>query len=279
VKVSLVVCTVSRTTEIVALFDSLRRQRHHDMEVVLVDQNQDARLHGLASAYSGELRIRHVLSPVPGLSHSRNVGLGFASGDVVSFPDDDCLYPVDTLRRVVALLTRHPELDGVTGRAVSPIDGQESWRFKRTGGMVTKRNVLQTGTSFTMFLRGHLVRQVGGFDEEMGLGPCTTWKAGEDTDYLLRCVRKGARIRYVPALTVLHPKEYTEAATRDASRAYEYGRGIAHVLVKHRYGVVSKLWFVAKPALRYVFSLVTLRRTRAKVYKSSFAGRCAGLRG
>ena len=87
-----VLATVGRVQEVGAFLDSLTRQTFGDFSVVLVDQNADGRLDALMADYANRLSIKRVAS-APGLSKARNVGLAHARGDVIGFPDDDCVYP------------------------------------------------------------------------------------------------------------------------------------------------------------------------------------------
>src|SRR5271166_4064415 len=93
--ISLVVVTLNRVSELERLFASLDKQSYKDFEVILVDQNPD-------------LDIRHLRSG-RGLSRGRNVGLPFAKGDIICFPDDDCWYPEDLLETVKEWFDSHPE--------------------------------------------------------------------------------------------------------------------------------------------------------------------------
>ena len=56
-----------------------------------------------------------------------------------------------------------------------------------------------------MFLRRELVERVGAFDEALGLGSGTRFASGEETDYLVRALRSGARLAYEPSLVITHP--------------------------------------------------------------------------
>src|SRR5690242_15769453 len=102
---SLVLTTVGRTSEVSRLFETLCAQTHTQFETIIVDQNEDGRLDALVAEYRANLRLRHIRAEKRGKSHANNVGLKYATGDVVSFPDDDCWYPADLLEIVARTLT------------------------------------------------------------------------------------------------------------------------------------------------------------------------------
>ena len=115
---SLIVPTISRTGELERFLASLELQRHKHFELIVVDQNPDDRLVSILSPYANRLSILHLRSEKKGASRARNIGLRHASGDVVAFPDDDCLYPPDVLSRVDHTFASRPEIDGLTGRLI-----------------------------------------------------------------------------------------------------------------------------------------------------------------
>ena len=91
--ISLVVSTKGRVAEIAALFESLLADASAPYEVILVDQNEDGRLDALAGEWAPRLPLRHLRSTQGGANAGRNLGLRHARGDLVAFPDDDCLFP------------------------------------------------------------------------------------------------------------------------------------------------------------------------------------------
>ena len=97
------------------LLVSLEAQSHKDFEVIVVDQNQDARLVPIVAEFAGKLEIRHLTGAATGAGRGRNIGVRETTGEVTCFPDDDCWYPEQFLREVNALLTAHPEWDAIIG--------------------------------------------------------------------------------------------------------------------------------------------------------------------
>jgi glycosyltransferase involved in cell wall biosynthesis len=248
----LVVATVDRVGELERLLDSLDRQTHGDFRVLVADQNGDDRVQEVLARHPS-LRIDRLQAP-HGLSRARNEALSHLRGDVVAFPDDDCVYPDDLLERVAARLT--PGLDGVTGR--------EPW-WTADGAVLTRDNVWNRAISFTIFLRRDVIERVGAFDERLGLPT----SSGEEIDYLIRALDAGARIEYDPTLVVEHPRkdvELTAVGARD-------GATIGYILRKHGYppSVVTRM------LLRPVGGLV-LDPRRARFHLATLRGRLRGYR-
>jgi GT2 family glycosyltransferase len=266
----LVVATRGRTAELERLLDSLARQSHRRFRVLVVDQNADDRLLPLLAAHD-DLEVEHLRSE-PGLSRARNAALPRLTADLVAFPDDDCAYPAGLLEQVAAAFDVDPALDGLTGRAVAP-DGASAGSWATDGAVLTRENLWNRAVSYAIFLRHDVVERVGPFDERLGLGSGTPWESGEETDYLVRAVDAGARIRYDPALTVEH-----ERRLYDRTLAARDGASLGFILRTHRYGTGTLARMLARPVGGALVSLARLDPAQARVHLATLAGRVRGYR-
>jgi glycosyltransferase involved in cell wall biosynthesis len=255
---------------------SLGDQTHRNFELIVVDQNPDDRLEPILSSYADNFPIVHLRTDRRGLSRAKNLGLTYASGDIVGFPDDNCLFPPRLLEEVARFFADHPEVDGLTGRSVDEDGADSNGRYDVLPGAVDKFNVWRRGIAYNIFLRRESIGKVR-FDEELGPGAGTAWGAGDETDFLLRLLDQGVSLRYGPTLVVVHPQPvppYDAAARR---RAYAYGCGIGHVLRRHRYppGFVAS-WLI-RPLGATVVSLACRTHAEAAYHRSTFEGRVRGL--
>ncbi len=97
---SLIIPTLGRTAELAELLSSIVNQKPHDIEIILVDQNEMRafcrwwkRCPAIYPSCTCGLREKNV-------SAARNAGMDAASGEIIAFPDDDCCYPPDLLNQV-----------------------------------------------------------------------------------------------------------------------------------------------------------------------------------
>jgi glycosyltransferase involved in cell wall biosynthesis len=266
----LVVATVDRTDDLGTLLDSLEAQRYDRLRVIVVDQNEDDRV---APVLEGRaIRLEHIRAG-RGLSHARNAALAVVDADVVAFPDDDCVYPDETLERVARRFAADPGLSGVTGRAEDE-RGTSSPSWKPDAAVLTDDNLWNRAISFTIFLRGELVRQVGAFDERLGLGSAEPWSSGEETDYLVRAVRRGARIEYDPTLVIRH-----DVRENDMRLGARDGASVGYLLRKHAYParVVARMF--VRPLGGFLVAVIRLDRRQAQYQLATLRGRVRGYRG
>src|SRR4051812_647161 len=105
------------------------------------------------SSVSGLFPIRHQRSSVKRLSHARNLGIQFCKGEIVAFPDDDCIYPNGLLLSVHQSFSTEPSLDVLTGTAVSPSGEPSSGRWSKSAGDIRVETVWTSVIAFSLFMR------------------------------------------------------------------------------------------------------------------------------
>jgi GT2 family glycosyltransferase len=227
------VCTIGRRDALARLLASLERQASNSFELTVVDQSRGSDVETLLKDCTVGQGIHHLRSE-RGLSRGRNMGLRAARGQVVGFPDDDCWYDPDVVDRVCRYF-QHPENDVLTGRTVDDRGNNSLSPHRGDSGIIDRRNVFASGNSNTLFARTSVAREVDGFDESLGVGAATPFQSCEETDFLLRCLRRGHRLYFCHDFIVRHDQVDDSTAARFA-RARLYSKGYGRLLRLHGYG-------------------------------------------
>lgn len=249
---SVVICTRNRPDSVRETLQSILACRYpaDRWEAIVVDNaaEADAAVKQLEMELGGEIAVRVLHEPEPGLSNARNKGLEGAGGEIVVFADDD----VEVDREWLALLVA-PFLDGERVGATSgtTLPGAletptQRW-IEGFGGRVRGFDVRvfdlddpppdrplfpftlgDLGAGRNMAFRRDLLRQLGGFDP--ALGPGTIAHDGDDIEALLRVLLAGRSIVHDPAAIVwhAHPREYRELK----QRVWGYGIGLTACLTR-----------------------------------------------
>jgi glycosyltransferase involved in cell wall biosynthesis len=269
---SLIVATMGRSAELGALLETVLAQGAVTAEVIVVDQNPDDRLVPILAPYLARIPLTHLRSSIANANNARNLGLRHARGEIVCFPDDDCLLPEGVLARADAAFAAEASLAVLTGPAASPEGGLGSGRWRQESGPITLGNVWTSVIEFNLFLRREVALAMGGFDET--LGPGTPFGSAEGNDLVARAIRAGQVARYDAGLRIVHPdKRLTPVA---AARAGLYGAGLGLVLRRHAPGVGTWLPFLVRPLGGIVVSLARGNLLAARYYAETVRGRIRG---
>ncbi len=276
-KVSLIVATLGeRPEELTTLLHSLVAQVRFISEIIVVDQNPDRdRVPHLLDQFHEVLPILHTRSE-PGLSRARNHGLILAGGDLIAFPDDDCVYPEGLLEWVADWFESNIEYDilavGVKDAAGVPSGN----RWFQDSCEIKPINAFRTTFSSSLFLLADLARSAQ-FDLRLGVGSGTPYGSGEETDYVLRLLRMNARGRFDRTRHVIHPRRDMLSGNASAPRAQAYGFGMGHLLRIHS---LRGLWisFLAYNCARAALALLRGNLEGARLCMAQTRGLWNGFR-
>ncbi len=271
---SLIVASIDRTSEIEKLFKSFAQQTFTDFEVIIVDQNPDQRLNTIIEEFSSIFTIKHLRSK-RGLSHARNIGVLAAKGSIVAFPDDDAYYPKNLLSLVDKTFAGKQAASGMTGRCLDVEGRIAAAACDKNAGTVNTLNVWKRGVATTLFLKRQILENIGGFDEALGLGAATSYRSGEETDLILRCVAEGYTIEYDPNIIVYHPA-VLEKGAQAVFKAWSYGLGMGRVLKKHKTNLFLVIYHVIYPLFGSLTALMMGETNKAHLRVARCVGRFQG---
>ena len=220
---SLIIATLSRTTELRGLLESFTQQDFSDYEVILVDQNDDDRLQEVVDEFAGRVPIERIFSP-KGVSTARNCGIRKAAGELIAFPDDDCWYSPGLLTEVDQWFRDHRRYSILAVGAVDEEGVPSGNRWFQSSCDLHPVNVFRTTFCSSLFIRCEALFG-NAFDEEMD--------RGEETDLVLRILNSGLRGRFDRTWHIGHPRRDMLSGSIPRERAKSYGWGMGNVLRKH----------------------------------------------
>ncbi|MGH8506699.1 MAG: glycosyltransferase family 2 protein [Stenotrophobium sp.] len=100
--ISVVLPCFNRLDRVVRAIDSVLRQSHRNLELIVVDDGSTEDLHGTVMAI-GDPRLRNIRQPRRmGPAVARNAGIRAAKGDWIAFQDSDDEWRADKLQKQVA---------------------------------------------------------------------------------------------------------------------------------------------------------------------------------
>jgi glycosyltransferase involved in cell wall biosynthesis len=272
----LVVATLGRTRELLELLDSVREQGVA-VRVVIVDQNRDDRVGRVVDRVDGSVSVARVEVDEVGTSSARNAGFERVTAPIVAWPDDDCRYPAGLLSYVEDAFSTDPALDVLVGLADDPSGRSGQFASTQEGRLLDAQSLWRYANANTLFARRTAADQVGPWSTELGPGGSTRWDAGEDTDWLIRAVAAGLRVRFDPGVRVVHRDPFLDAGPAARQRARRYGRCTVAVAMRHGYGVGFVLGLVGRAAGGVAVSALSGRGGQALLHLNALFGRVEGL--
>lgn len=202
IKVSVIIPAYNAAATLVRAIDSVRAQCGVNAEVIIIDDGSrdDTVAVARKEIRPGEQIVVHEMPVNSGASAARNAGIALARGEFLAFLDADDIWLPEKLTRQLAVIERDQAITLVScnSQMVStegvplkeghinrpPLDGADAWKT------LLVYNFLPTPTVLT---RTALVRELGGFDENLPVG--------EDLDLWIRLGIRG-KIAVLPEILI-----------------------------------------------------------------------------
>lgn len=263
--VSLCIATLNREAALLRLVESLNAQSYENFEIIIGNQNDPGYLDTVLATVKSGIHVRCITIDALGVSQARNSLLPLAAGDIIAFPDDDCIYLPDTLREVVASFAANPHLSGTL---VAWSDSKDDAGYVEE--QVTKYSAFRDAGTLVQFYRKEALCDIF-FDPELGPGTNLPYGCGEDTDYLLQVIKAGGLVARLEKVLVLHAKpDFNDKAI--LAKTHKYALGRMQLLRKHRLPFLFRL-----ANLFYPLARVVTEGSKAWPYrKAMFLGRLKG---
>lgn len=275
-KFSIIIATLNRIEEPLLMLDSLKNQTLKDFEVLLIDQNEKDTLKVHLKKYNGILPINHIRTNLKGASNARNTGIENASGEFLTFPDDDCEF-YDTFLEDIHTHFRKTNGDAIVTTSKDKNDGKAiSILMSDTAQAINRENVLKTVVEFGIIIRSSKLQDVL-FDPKMGVGsPNSPYWSDEGPDFVLRLIAKGIQFNFCPQFYMFHPNPVKTYNEKTALRSYRYGKGRGFFLRKHKYGFRYILYYLCIYIVGMCKGIICFNKQMFLYFKEGFKGRYEG---
>jgi len=241
--VSIVLLTRERPEVLAQALDSVAKQTHLEVELVLVrDGGQplsDAAVERIEALEFPTQRIEHD-GPAEGIALSRNRGVEAARADAVAFLDDDDLWEPRHVGRLAAALDRDTKLDVIY---------TDAWILHAESG---QRRTLARDFDFKVFGRDGFIPPSAMLARRDAFGrfglfdPQLTYS--EDWDWLLRVARGQGIIERLPGASVTVRIHAGGASSLHPDRLPERRRCLEILAKRHRLSPIQPktFWEVAE---------------------------------
>ena len=219
--ISVVIATRDRADQLARALGQLNGQHYPRFEAIVVENvPTGAAVRQLTAAQPAHIPYRYLAEPRSGLSWARNTGIAAATGQIVTFLDDDAEPDPYWLASLATGFARSPDVGCVTGIILPAVlDTLAQELFEQLGGhskgrafekMTFTRHGPQSpcfplpafGAGANMAFRRQTLEKIGGMDVALGAGTPTL--GGADTLALTLTLLSGYHIAYEPAALMRH---------------------------------------------------------------------------
>jgi glycosyltransferase involved in cell wall biosynthesis len=249
-KLSICICTYNRSESLKHTLLSLASQKGIEsasIEILIVDNNSTDSTQNILEEFRKTLRICDVRETHQGLAYARNRAVMSSKGEVILFTDDDVRLEYGWLAAYQAAIERFPKTGYFGGRILPDWEGTKpAWIGEKPlplidGLLVWFDHGVQTrpfgpteslpfGASFAV--RRTLFDKIGLFQLNLGTGGAGSGR-GEETEFLMRAQKAGAKGVYVGEALCLHRVDPRRLRLRGL---FDYGvvTGKSHNLILGR---------------------------------------------
>ena len=241
--------TTERINDIYELLDSIKAQTYPDIEIVFIIERSEELLNRVNDYVKQKdiAQAKVIFSQDKlGLSGARNLGATEASGEIISFVDDDVVFFTDWAEEIVKGY-KDDSIIGVTG------PGFPIWEDEKMNWLPEELHWIVSCTAFTGWQGARIVRSAWGmnmsfrreaFDQSLfstSFGHTTggkeAWKTGpvDDAEFSINLRMKTKKlIMYNPQVQVYH-KVYKYRLSKKFIRGQSYWQGYSKALLRKMY--------------------------------------------
>lgn len=267
---SLVQTSINRKKELFRFITSLNNQINVDLrtiQLIFVDQGDNK---DVFKDLDSRIIFDYIRIPPSSLSHARNIGIQKVKGKYICFPDDDCWLEANTYSLILGHLSIG--LDGLVIK-VSDEKGKLVGKFPNKSQYLSMFNHCSANSNsiFLKFDKNVL------FDEKLGVGSSFGFLSGEETDYLIRYMKKhGENIYYNKDIIIHHPNNKIDYFSDLSEKKYGYGKGWGCLLRKHKYPLHIKVKSFIRPVFGIILYFILGEKMKCKNSIATFKGRIDG---
>lgn len=258
--ISVCICTKNRPQELKRCIQYLRKNTFRNSEIVVIDQS-DPRISRLNAALCVRNKAKYVYNSARGQASSRNLAIRKASGDIISFTDDDCIVHSKWLSVIHRYFYHHPGTEGVFGNVLPYLPRNHlgltcpsalAIDHDKTVTNPYEHHYQTLGLGNNMSFRRALFTKYGLFNEWLGAGSVSD-NGSDDMEFIHRVLLHKAKLVHVASAVVYHNRWLTRDQDNVLNVHYKTGNCAFYT----RYFCTTGNWYYVKKIWEQVLDNIT----------------------
>ena len=268
---TIICATYGKLNNLDSLCKSLNNQNYGKFELLICDQNKNSTNKKFVKKYKN-IKILFIKSKI-GLSKARNKGINYARGNYLIFLDDDIYLQKNFLNQINNYLNSS-DVEILTYRVINN-KKKPLLNYPKKNCYLKSYNEIFNSISSVSFVIKNKYKIF--FDEKLGLGSKNIYKSGEETDYILRSIKKyNCRIFYNKKIFVTHTERKIPPIDQ-IKKSFFYGCGWSYVVKKNKLGFYFTLNSILKIFFNIGYHIFTLNFKKFILSICTILGRIYGL--
>lgn len=281
IELSVVICTYNRAAvleETLQSFCKLNGATSPSVELIVVDNNSSDSTKSVVDRFAPSIPgLKYKHEATPGLSYARNTGIAHASGELVSFVDDDVYFDPRWIEAVMQIFKATPDASCMGGKSIPLFEGgRPAWLQDEhlgiygstlSGDAVKWMVYPEHPFGLNMVFKRNVFSVVGGFNPALGRIKKNLLSM-EETDYFLRVFNNKLKVIYCPDAIIHHRIPASRTEKQWAVSRY-YWQGISSVVFKQLHTPMPRtkcLGEAASTALDIIRQIIGHSLSPRKIY-------------
>ena len=249
---SIICATINNLNRIKKICDCLQKQEYKNFELIICDQNKHNNNKVVKSIYKN-LKIQFIKSNV-GLSKARNKGISVSKGNFLIFLDDDVTFKKNYLKKINNLLNKKDHKI-IAYRVVDKLN-KPLLNYPKKSCYLENLNHIFNSISSVSFVINNKKKIL--FDSKIGLGSNDIYQSGEETDFIIRAIKKFKyKIFYDKSIKVIHTSEKITLKNY-IKKSFLYGCGWSYIVKKNNLGFNFIIRSILKICLNLCYHILSL---------------------
>lgn len=268
---SIICATIGKENSLNKLCYCLSKQKYKNFELIICDQNKENFNLELKRKYRN-IQIKFLKSSI-GLSISRNKGIKKSKGNYLIFLDDDIVIKSDYLKKINHFFNKL-NVD-IMAYNVYNFKNIPLLNYPKKNCYLNTKAEIFNSISSVSFVISNKKKIM--FDTNLGLGSKSIYKSGEETDLIIRSVKKfNYKVYFKKSINIFHDDKNYSILTL-MKKSFYYGCGWSYVAKKNSLGSQFIIKNIFLLILNFGFNLLSFNFLKSLKSVSTFMGRVFGL--
>jgi len=171
--VSIITVTFNRAKYLEETISSVKNQDYLNIEHIIIDGGSTDNTLEIIKKYEGAYNMKWISEKDEGIADALNKGFGIAKGDIFCWLDSDDTYLPGTIKKVVEIFKKHPQIDLVFGDILIINDKSQVINYIKFTDFSFETFIYEGGciNPAATFWRRELYNKLGGIDKEYMWSP------------------------------------------------------------------------------------------------------------